>query len=659
MSGKKIQVLLVEDSESDTLLIARLLRRAGFDVALTQVLDGDEMRAALLAQPWDVVISDFNLPNFDGMKALAIRQALAPDTPFIVLSGVIGEADAVELLRLGANDCISKNNFPRLVQVIERELEQSQIRKAHIEEQAALHQERLRLKAILEGAVDAIILIDERGTILTFNPAAEKIFAYSAQEIVGKNVSTLMPASEAVVHDSHLQHYVATGEAHIIGKGRELIGQRSNGETFPMDLSISNWHDGKQHYFTGVVRDISERKMLQAQLVHTQKMESLMQLSGGLAHDFNNLLGIIIGNLDLLDVKLSGDEKVRGYLDSALRAALRGADITRRMLSLSRLQPGAARSDQAHDINVLIEEIVALLQRTLGPTYALSTALLPDLPTVRLNPAEFENVILNLALNARDAMPDGGHLTICTRLISRDELLMRGLPGTGESGDYVLIDVSDVGQGMAPDVLAHAMDPFFTTKSGTGTGLGLSMVYGFTKALNGHIKIYSEVGYGTAIHLYLPAGQPGSSHRAATPSQTSELARGDETILVVDDEPDLLALAVEHLTSLGYTTLSAANGVAALALLKQSAHIDLLLTDVVMPGGMLGTELAVHAQQLRPALQVVLCSGFPKKIQDNPRYAQYAKDILSKPFRKSDLAFAVRQKLDASGLNRAIHREQG
>ena len=654
-----LNVLIVEDAESDTHLIVHLLQKAGYDVNHIQVQAADEMRNALQAQAWDIVISDFNLPQFDGFTALMLCHALAPNIPFIILSGAVSEGNAAEMLRLGASDFIPKSKFPRLVQVVERELVQAKIRQAQIDEHQALLKERLRLKAILDGAVDAVILLDTHGTVLSFNPAAAKIFAYRESDMLGQSVSKLMPESDAKHHATYLQRYLETGEAHLLGKSRELVGQRSNGEQFPMDLSISTWYDGEQHNFTWVARDITERKMIQSQLAQSQKMESLMQLSGGLAHDFNNLLGIIIGNLDFLEARLSGDEKSKTYLDSALRAALRGADITRRMLNLSRMQHTTGCSLQTHNINRLIEEIVAILHRTLGPTYAISTALLPDLPLTQLDPAEFENAILNLALNARDAMPDGGQLVIVTRMVTRDEVRVLAVLDHSAANTYVLVEISDTGQGMPSEVLAHAMDPFFSTKNGVGTGLGLAMVYGFVQSLKGAINIYSEAGHGTAIHLYLPATEQSRSSAQINVPAMHDLARGSETILVVDDESDLLVLTIDHLSSLGYKTIAAGNGADAMALLERTPEIDLLLTDVVMPGGMLGTELAVLAQQLRPILPVILCSGFPKKIQDNALHAKYAQDILHKPFRKFELAQAIRRKLDASDLNAMPNKAVG
>lgn len=512
---------------------------------------------------------------------------------------------------------------------------------------ASLVNEQLRLTAILNSTVDAIILIDQTGGILSFNPAAEKIFCYESLEVIGHNVRMLMPPHVGEHHNNYLAHYLETGEAKTIGKGREVVGLRSTGEQFPMELFVSPWRDGNQVYFTGVVRDISQQKAVQAQLMQTQKMESLTHLSGGLAHDFNNLLGIIIGNLDLLEDRLKNDEKSQLNVKTALRAALRGADITRRMLTLSRLHNKTSDSEHTHDINALTDDIVAILRRTLGTQYSFFTAFLPDLPRVKLDPSQFENVLLNLALNARDAMPKGGQIIILTRLIPRDNLLLPGLQLSDDVSAYVLLEFSDTGHGMAPEVRERALDPFFTTKTGKGTGLGLAMAYSFAKERKGHIHILSEVGLGTAIHLYLPAGDYASTNAPTPTRQVSELPIGNETILVVDDEHDLLALTTSYLQSLGYHVLSANNAHDALAFIETDKVIDLLLTDVVMPGGTLGTELAVSAQRIRADLPVILCSGFPKRVQDDILYSKFASDILQKPYRKSELAHAVRRKLDA------------
>lgn len=522
---------------------------------------------------------------------------------------------------------------------------------------AALEREKTWLKAILDSAIDAKIVINSSGTIVMSNPAATQTFGFTEEELIGQSISLLMPEPHRSNHGHYIQRYLDTGEKHIIGIRRELVGLRKNGETFPMDLSVSSWSDGQDIFFTGVVRDITERRMVQAQLIQSQKMESLSQLSGGLAHDFNNLLGIITGNLDFLEGRLANDEKGLQRVHSALRAAERGADITRRMLAISRQRVSGQRVAESQDVNRLIENLSAMLGRMLGPNYLIKLQLADDACACAFDPAEFENVLLNLSINARDAMPGGGTIQISTQNLQSNDLLEHHA-SSASSGRYLEIAFADTGTGMSEAVRARALEPFFTTKAAKGTGLGLAMVASFIKDAGGKLEILSEEGVGTTFLLRLPAAQSGTSASpnpgaAASIEVVMPHAAAGETILVVDDEADLLQLTSAHLQSLGYTTLTAASGANALAILQSDTHIDLLLTDVVMPGGMFGTELALKARELRAGLPVILCSGFPQTIHDKPEYAVFASTLMAKPFRKLELATRVRNAL--TGIETTNH----
>lgn len=507
----------------------------------------------------------------------------------------------------------------------------------------ALQQEKTRLNAILDSAVDAIIVVNQEGRIEQFNPAACRIFGYEAAQALGEQVTLLMPRTDWQEHAQKLQHALHSGNISIIGKGHELQGLRRNGEQFPVEVSISVWKEQEQRFFTAVVRDVTERRAVQAQLIQSQKMESLSMLSGGLAHDFNNLLGIITGNLDFLETRLEGDEKAMQRLQSALRATERGADITRRMLALSRQRSSHNISPQ--QVNHLISNIIKILEGMLGASYHLHADLAANAYDCDMDPAEFENVLLNLSINARDAMPDGGHISIRTRNIRHQELLAPSLAMLDASLDYLEISFADTGCGMSEEVLRHACEPFFSTKQAKGTGLGLAMVYTFAKDLKGHLHIDSRPGIGSTFYLYL---QRSSQQAQPLPLSTAraELPGGQEWILVVDDETELLHSTSEHLQQLGYQVLSASNATEALQQLESNPQIALLLSDVVMPGGMFGTELASQARQRWPQLAVLLCSGFPQKIRDDPAYRAFADSLISKPFRKSELAQRVRATLD-------------
>lgn len=391
---------------------------------------------------------------------------------------------------------------------------------------------------------------------------------------------------------------------------------------------------GEALTMAGVVMDTTERREAQERSTQAQKMEAIGQLTGGVAHDFNNLLTIIVGNLDMI-VRRPGDaQRVERLATSAMTAARRGAEVTEKLLSFSRRQ--VLRPETVNP-NRLLKDFRTLLQRAVGETIAVKFDLDPSLDPVRLDPGQFESAVLNLAVNARDAMPSGGGLTIATG----NETVQAGLPEL-PAGDYVVVSVTDTGTGMDPQTMARAFEPFFTTKDiGRGTGLGLSQVYGFAKQGGGHVGLTSELGRGTTIRIYLPR----STERAieAHPESSMPLRRAaeGEVILVVEDEPAVLDMAVESLTELGYRTLTAIHGIAALDRLRGPERIDILFSDVVMPGGMNGVQLAVEARRLRPGLRVLLTSGYTGSALGD-QGVPVDQPLLSKPYLREDLAEKLR-----------------
>ena len=383
----------------------------------------------------------------------------------------------------------------------------------------------------------------------------------------------------------------------------------------------------------------SEERLRQA-----QKMEVVGQLAGGVAHDFNNLLAIIYGNLDLLDEALVDRPDLHQIVQNTMNAAARGASLTHQLLAYSRLQPLAPR---VLDLGKLIAEMTKLLQRTLGETIEVQNQAPSDLWKTLIDPNQLENAVLNLAVNARDAMPGGGKLMIEAQNAILDaayaEQQLEVVPGR-----YVMLAVTDTGVGMSKDIAARALEPFFTTKpTGQGTGLGLSMVYGFVKQSKGHIKIYSEEGHGTSVKLYLPAAATDREDgRVAIDQNELPVAKPGEVVLVVEDDPLVLRLAVQLLTGLGYRTLEAHDGPEAIATLERAGRIDLLFTDVVLPKGMNGTALAREAKRRKPELKVLYMSGYTANAIIHHGVLDKGVHLLPKPFRKVELARKVRQVLD-------------
>jgi PAS domain S-box-containing protein len=498
----------------------------------------------------------------------------------------------------------------------------------------ALRESAARLKAVVETAVDGVILIDARGRVLMFNPACEKLFKFHAHEVIGQNVKMLMPAPYRAEHDGYLKNFRQTRVPKIIGVGREVTGQRKDGSTFPMDLSVGEAIQDGESIFVGIIHDLTGRKKTEEQLVQAQKMETVGQLSGGIAHDFNNLLTVIVGNSEFLSDQLKARPDLRQLADDICEAGERGAELTQQLLAFSRRQ---MLSPVEIDCNDLLDSMYKLLRRTMREDIEIRVDLDPDIPMAFADPAQLESAIVNLALNSQDAMATGGRFTITTASSSLDADYQALHPEV-RPGDYVLIAVTDTGEGMPKGVLDRVFEPFFTTKEvGKGSGLGLSMVYGFAKQSNGHVSIYSEPGLGTTVRMYLPAH---ANRVPARPprmdSATTAITKG--TVLVVEDDPFVRSHAVRCLQGLGYAVIAAADGNDALQKLGTDARVDVLFTDIVMPGGVNGWQLADLARRTRPALPVVLTSGYALETLIKHGRTNGESFVLTKPYRKADLA---------------------
>jgi PAS domain S-box-containing protein len=490
---------------------------------------------------------------------------------------------------------------------------------------------------IFETSLDLILVVDRKGIFIRVSPSSLAILDRAPEEMIGHSAAEFiypddLENTRKEMREARRGRQTRNFDCRYIHKG---------GHAVPLTWTGVWSEPEQQHFFIG--RDMTERIKLEGQLRHAQKMETIGQLTGGVAHDFNNILTVITSAVENLSEELAGDQELFALVNSIDQAAEHGAQLTQRMLAFARKQPLQSR---AIDLNEIVARMVGMLQRTLGEDIAVETVLAKGLWRALADPSQVEDAILNLAVNARDAMPKGGRLLIETANVRFDEhYVVQNVDAV--PGNYVAVSVTDSGTGMPPEVVERAFEPFFTTKDvGHGTGLGLSMVYGFVKQSRGHVKIYSEVGHGTSITLYLPRVVGSKAVAADASAPVEARASGRETILVVEDHAAVRAAAVNLLKNLGYQVLQAGDGKAALEILRGPAAIDLLFTDLIMPKGMSGQDLAREAWMLRPGLKVLLTSGYSQHFIDGRGNAGQSQHLLGKPYRKHQLASAIRSALD-------------
>jgi PAS domain S-box-containing protein len=514
-----------------------------------------------------------------------------------------------------------------------------------------------RFRHLVQSVVDyAIIQLDCDGVVATWNAGAERIKGYAAEEIIGQHFSQFYTPGDRAEGLPARALSVALSEGKFEAEGWRV---RKDGSRFWASVVIDPIRNdaGDLVGFAKVTRDITERMETQLilrdtkeQLAASQRMDAVGQLSGGIAHDFNNLLMIILGNLDTAQRGArslgASAANLQRSIANAVRGAQRAAALTHRLLAFSRRQP---LNPNVLDVNKYLPGVGEFLQRALGETIELEVAGAPGLWPIEVDLAQLEASLVNLAINARDAMPDGGKLTVEALNQALDRNYCRSNPEVSP-GQYVLICVSDTGHGMTSDVLDRAFEPFFTTKEiGLGTGLGLSQVYGFVKQSGGNVKIYSEPGHGTTVKMYFP--RRGEQSDVKDESDIPQADADNETILIVEDDPDLRLYLIEALRDLNYRTIAAPDPIGALGMLENSSiKIDLMLTDVVMPG-INGRELSRRARELRPGLKVLFMSGYSRNAVVHQGRVDLDVQLIQKPVSVQDLATRIRDVLDRGGTS--------
>jgi len=511
-------------------------------------------------------------------------------------------------------------------------------------------QER-HLNAVLNSIRDGIIASDVRGNLTLINPAMRELLPdidkkpLSEAEWVERfalydaDGHTPLSAHEVPLHRA-LQGGITISRELTIGKPDSATRKYVAASGQPMVDT-----DGTELGAVVSIHDLTERRSFEQQFQQAQKMEAIGQLTGGLAHDFNNLLAVIVGNLQLIDRAMrNGSDTVRRQLASAQEAAMRGSKLTRQLLAFAR---GQALEPSVIDLADQISDVREIIDRTLGHNIDIRLTIEKDLWWAKIDLSLLESALLNLAINARDAMPDGGTISIKLQNARLDESYAAANPDA-KKGEYVMISVSDTGCGMTQEVLRRVLEPFYSTKEvGKGTGLGLSMVYGFVKQSGGHLKIYSELGHGTIVRMYLPKANDMEVKQAEHDSAILQtLPCGSETILVVDDDASLLKVSKSLLENMGYTVIPARNGAEAIEVIEAGDDIDLVFTDMVMPGGISGTELAEVARNCRPGIKVLFTSGFTDTVMFSREEVGDRAMLVTKPYEEHELAVRVRRVLD-------------
>jgi two-component system, cell cycle sensor histidine kinase and response regulator CckA len=631
----RFRILMVDDNPDDRILIRRVLLREFPELEIREVGDPQTLARALEERPFDLVITDYGLGFTDGFALLDTLKAQWPECPVILCTGTLSEEIAVEALRKGLDDYVLKEprRFMRLPAAVRSAID-------HARQRAAARAAERRYHELFDGAPVGLIRSLPDGRILAANAAAARITGF--------------PGVAALLEVSVADLYADVGDrARVIAaldrgetlQDLEVQGRRRDGVLIWVSVNVRPVRDagGRTLHYEWSLADITERRQLESQLRQAQKMEAVGQLAGGVAHDFNNLLTVIGGRCYLMLGKLGPDDALRREVELVRGAAERAARLTHQLLAFSRKQ---VLEPRVLDLNETVTGIEPLLRRLIGEDIEISVTCGSELGRVKADAGQVEQVILNLSVNARDAMPQGGRLILETANVTLDERAARRAPDLAP-GSYVVLSVTDSGHGMDAATRAQIFEPFFTTKEvGKGTGLGLATVYGIVKQSGGFIEVESEPGRGASFKVYLPRVEEAVAVPEPAKASGTRL-RGSETVLLVEDDEFLRTFAREILTVQGYVVLEATSPRDALRI--QAAHqgrINLLLTDVVMPE-MNGRQLADHLKKARPDMAVLFMSGYTgAALSERGEAAEFTGQLLQKPFTPDGLSRRVREVLD-------------
>lgn len=637
--GEPLRVLIVEDMEDDAVLVAHELRRGGFEPTWERVETDEQMGAALDRQTWDVIISDYKLPRFSAPAALDVAKQSGKDIPFIVVSGTIGEEAAVTMMRAGAHDYVMKDHLTRLPEAVRREIGDAHIRAERKRAEEALRVSEEKYRELVQNANSIILRMTPDGTVTFFNEFAERFFGFAQQEILGRNVvGTIVPERESSGRDLR-EMILDIGRQPGRYATNENENMRRDGERVWVAWTNKGIADrnGRLTEILCVGNDVTERKRMEEQIRRAQRMESIGTLASGVAHNFNNMLGIILGNADLARLRLGESHEVAPFLDGIATAAERASHLAHQLLSIA--QRGA-RERSLVNVRSLLESTAAALRVMMDSNIEISWRVADRVPAIHANPAEIEQAIMNLCLNARDAMPKGGTITLDAEARDLSASFCAKHEGM-EPGAYVCISVRDTGTGMDRETLAKVFTPFFTTKGpDKGTGLGLYTLYGAVKKLGGCVEVESEVGKGSVFRMSLPAAA-GEAQAAETRPAEALMRSGSGNVLLVDDEASILEIVGCYLVGMGYTVLTATNGREAVETYRREREkISLVILDYMMPG-MDGEDTVRALRRINAHVKILAASGYDAAGRVKSLLDVGVEGFLRKPYRLVDLAQKV------------------
>ena len=641
VASPPLRVLLVGPREEDFFQIREILERTRAMLAadLDHAHSLDDAKAMLQQKTYDLVLFEHETGDAEAIRLVVDFHHAGVTVPFILLTEDADEKTVAKIIEGGTWNCVAKSHLDGATLV--RTIRNTMAMHSSQQEQHTAEESSRKLSRAVEHSADSVIVTDLHGVIEYVNPAFEALSGYKLDEVCGKTPRILKSGEQDPEVFRKLWKTILAGDVY---RGI-LVNRKKNGELYYVEQSICPVRDnqGTITHFIANGHDLTERRRLEAQILQGQKMDAIGNLAGGVAHDFNNLLTIITSYAELALDSVPDGSPLQAKIQEILLAARRAAELTRQLLAFGRKQSQALR---VADLNQVIARIANTLPRLIGEDIAFTFTGGEGLGSVRVDPLQIEQILMNLAANARDAMPQGGHLKIETSNQQLDEGYIQFKKAIIPKGRYALITVSDDGAGIPPEHLPHIFEPFYTTKPlGEGTGLGLATVYGIVKQNKGYIWAYSEPRMGTVFRIYLPCVKGKDAPSAVEDVKTEAVSRGSETVLLVEDEAAVRRATAEFLTLQGYTVLEAKDGLDALSVSQgHNSNIDLLLTDVVMPnmsGGQLATELA----QVRPDTKLLFVSGYAGKTVLDHKVTDLETNFLQKPYTLKQLSLKIRTAL--------------